>query len=207
MAVYRILTKKRVRIQWSREYTWTNTYMVVTAAPFSSEELSMVADTVAPRLVTFERHFHIEDVEFYETQTYPVLDPPQTNTFAARSMEVQGLRPIAVSDSAGPAFALWLGFQPRMNYWGKKNYRYTVGKDEYESQGRDYRLRPSAQAQLQAILETAKPAVRPLLQADPKTFSLAVSAGKDEHLPASYQYRYLTDVILRGIHVVKARRR
>ena len=206
MAVYSILTKKRVRHGY-HEYAWVNTYTVVSAAPFSIEEQMAVADTVAPRLVAFEQHFHIEAVEFYDTQTYPVLDPPVTNAFAGRYVSAQGLRPVAIEDSAGPAFALWLGFQPRFNYWGRKDYRYALGKDDYDSMGGDYRLRPAAHAELQAVLERAKPEIQPLLQADPQAFSLVVSADKAQHLPESYQHRYLTDVILRGVHVVKHRRR
>ncbi len=206
MAVYRILTKKQVRQDY-QAHTWVNTYTVVSAAPFSSAERMAVADTVAPLLVTFEQHFHIEAVEFYDTQTYPVLDPPQTNIFAARPVAAQGRRPVALADSSGPAVALWLGVQPRFNAWGKKDYRYAIGKEDYEATAGDYSLRPSAHAELQAILESAKHELQPLLQADPKGLSLVVSADKAEHLPESYQARYVTDVVLRGIHVAKHRRR
>ncbi len=60
---------------------------------------------------------------------------------------------------------------------------------------------------MQAILDKAKPVLQPMLQADPNVFSLVVSADKNEHLRESYHYRYLTDVILRGIHGAKHRRR
>ncbi len=48
MAVYRILVKKRIQLQAYHFYIWANTYMVVSATPYSSEERMTVADTVAP---------------------------------------------------------------------------------------------------------------------------------------------------------------
>lgn len=207
MAVYRILIKKRVQSGAHRTFEWSNTYTVVSMAPFSRDETRSIADTVAPRLVEFERYFHIEDVQFWQTQTTPIVDPPVTNVFVQLPFDERGRRPIALHDSAGPTLTLLLGFEPLRNHWGKKDYRYAVGKDEYDAMPGEYRLRPESLAQFQATVRTAKTELQPLLQADSQVPSLVVSATTDEHLLESYTYRYIRNVIVQGIHTAKQRRR
>ncbi len=210
MAVYRVLVKKCVC--W---HEWTNSYIVITHAPYSLDELLMVADTVAPRFVTFERHFHSEDVQLTETITTPLLDPPVPNLYGQRSANqgsmtetsVTGLRPIAVETSTGPMLTLVLGLQPVRNHWGSKDYRYALSQADVQATPDGYQIRPEAYKTLQQALTTAKRALLPLLQANPQLPSFAISASRNAHDPQVYQYRYVRDVIIKGVHVSKHRRR
>lgn len=210
MSVYRVIVKKQVR--WHK---WTNTYIIVTHAPYSLDELLIIADTVAPRLVRFEQHFHSKEVDITETISTPILDPPVTNIFAQRpanpdsplEQSVAGLRPIAIDDGFGPMLTLMLGLQPVCNHWGSKDYRYALSRDEVKATANGYQLQPESYKVLQKVLESAKKELFPLLQASPKIPSLALAASQDAHNPQIYRYRYVKDIIIKGAHMVKHRRR
>lgn len=210
MAVYRILVKKQV--QW---HEWTNSYVIVTSAPYSRDELLMIADTVAPRFVAFERYFHSEDVRLTETLATPLLDLLVTNIFGQRAANrsggietsVAGLRPIAIDASTGPILTLVLGLQPVRNHWGSKDYRYALSRDEVQATPNGYQLDPEAYKEFQRTLVRAKQELLPLLQANPQTPSFAISATQNVHDPQVYQYRYVRDIIIKGVHISKHRRR
>ncbi len=206
MAVYRILVKKRLR-----HHAWSNTYIIVSAAPYSQDELVYVADKVAHRFVAFERHFYSEEVQLTETITTPLLNPPITNTFAQRPAasdgrnwhSLPGLRPIAVEESLGSALTLVLGLQPVANRWGRKYYRYALRRDEVQTIASGYQLTRESLAQLQQILATAKKELLPLLQSNSANPSFAISTSQHEHNPEVYKYRYVRDITIKGVHILK----
>ncbi len=210
MAVYRILVKKEVR-----GYAWTNTYVVVTQAAHTRNEQLMIADTVAPRFVTFERVFHSEEVQFTDTITTPLLDPPATNVFTQRGAgpggalhsHVAGQRPIGLAASAGPQLTLVLGLEPVRNHWGSKDYRYALSLDDLQATPRGYQFRPDASTAMQQRLARAKRELGPLLGATAAMPALAISATTQIHDPQTYGYRYVQDMIIKGIHLSKHRRR
>ncbi len=208
MAVYRIEVKKR-----AQRHGWSNAYVVLTAAAYRSDELAQIADTVAPRFVAFERHFHSEEVEITETVTLPLLEPPATE-IAYRPAElhgragrsVTGLRPIAIEESAGPSLTLMLGLQPVSRHWGWKDYRYALHQGEIQASTGGYHLRPESLANWQQTLATAKRHLQPLLLADSTMPSFAVSATRNTHDPHEYQQRYVCDLLIKGVHINKHRR-
>lgn len=202
MAVYRILVRKRVQT-----YEWSNSYTVVSNHPYARTELFAVADHIAPRLAAFEQHFHLRAVQFYDTLTTPLLATPIPNEFAQRFINGSGQRDIPVEQSWGALVTLLVGLQPVSNHWGRKDFQYSVGRTDVVSQWHGYVLRPEVQQSLQAALSVAKTQLAPLLQARPDTICLAISTSENEHEPMSYNRRYIQDVIIKGVHWHKPRRR
>lgn len=208
MAVYRIEVKKRVE-----RHAWSNAYVVLTIAPYTRDELLIMADECAPRLVAFERHVHSEEVEITETITTALLSEA-TSESAYRpahmsgriGSSVQGLRPFAVEESTGPSITLVLGLQPISGHWGSKDYRYALGQHEVVPSNRGYHLRPDSLKLWQQILMQAKTHIQPLLTADGSVPSLAVSASRSGHEPQAYRSRYIRDLQIKGVHINKHRR-
>lgn len=208
MAVYRITVKKEVR-----RHAWTNTYVVVTQAAHTRAEQYLIADTVALRFVAFERVFHSEEVQFTDTITTPLLDPPATNVFSQRGAggalhsHLAGQRPIALAASAGPQMTLVLGLEPVRNHWGSKDYRYALSHDELQATFHGYQLRPDAATAMQERLDRAKRELGPLLGAPAEGPAFAISATTQMHDPQTYRYRRVQNIMVKGIHVSKHRRR
>lgn len=209
MAVYRILVKKQLH-----SHSWSNAYVVVSPKPYTQNELIHVADAIAPRFVAFERHFHSEEVQIVETVTTAILSPPIGNTFARRPAatngwnhhSLSGLRPIAVEGSLGAAFTLVLGLQPVANRWGVKYYRYALRRDEIQSTFSGYQLTMESRNRLEHMLTIAKQELLPLMGADPNVLSFALHAAEQEHNPMAYKYRYVRDITVKGVAVLKSHR-
>jgi len=208
MGVYQIQIKKRLQ-----HHSWTNAYIIIVNTPFDRSELECIADTVAPKILSFERIFYSEEVELLGSETVPICNPPelwialrygdpQGNTW----QHLPGLRPFAVEESTGPAITLLLGLQPIANHWGSKDYRYALHKDEVQAIAGGYQLRADSRKEMEKRLMTAKSAIKDILHNDTTKPALAVSASKDAHLLEVYKYRRVQDIIIKGIHISKHRR-
>lgn len=208
MATYQVSIRKRVQ-----RHEWTNQYVIVLDTAFSRDELERVADMVSPQLIAFERVFLSEEVEILHAEIIPICQPPEpwvawraANTGLRVKGNVAGLRPIAIEESTGPAITLLLGLQPVANHWGSKDYRYALHRDEIQVTSRGYHLRAEAQKEMEARLVQAKSHIKTLLAADDTKPSLAVSATRDPHLPSTYRYRRVRNIIIKGVHIHKHRR-
>lgn len=208
MGIYQVSIKKRVH-----SHEWTNAYVIVMNTLYSQDELGCIADTVAPKLVTFERFFLSEEVEIICSETVPICEPRASSTAwragdhaTPNGQNVAGLRPIAIEESTGPAITLLLGLQPITGHWGRKDYRFALHRDDIEATTHGYRLRHEARMTLDTRLAQAKLSIRTLLQADEMVPCLAVSASTNAHLLESYRCRRVRDIIIKGVHINKHRR-
>jgi len=158
MAVYQVSIKKRVH-----RHERANQYIIVLDTPFSRDELDYIADSVPPRLISFERIFLSEEVELLYAEITPICQPPEP-WMAWRAADSQshiprsitGLRPMAIEETTGPAITLVLGLQPTANHWGRKDYRYALHRDEVQISSRGYHLHIHAQKEMDLRLSQAK---------------------------------------------------
>nr|WP_139088722.1 hypothetical protein [Oscillochloris trichoides] len=208
MGVYRIQIKKQLQ-----RHNWTNSYIVVVNTPFDRSELERIADTIAPKILLFERIFYSEEVEMLGSETIPVCDPPEPwialrygDPHGKSWQHLPGLRPFAVEESTGAAITLLLGLQPVASHWGNKDYRYALHKDEIQAIAGGYQLRPESRKEMENRLIKAKSTIKDILHNDTTKPALAVSASKDAHLLETYKYRRVQDIIIKGIHISKHRR-
>ncbi len=205
MAVYQVSIKKRVH-----RHEWANQYIIVLDTPFSRDELDYIADSVPPRLISFERIFLSEEVELLHAEITPICQPPEP-WMAWRAADSQshiprsiaGLRPMAIEETTGPAVTLVLGLQPTANHWGRKDYRYALHRDEVQISSRGYHLHIHAQKEMDLRLSQAKLQIKPFLEADHMKPSLAVSASREPHLVSTYQYRRVRNITIKGVHIYR----
>lgn len=187
--------------------------MIVVNTPFDRSELEYIADTIAPKILLFERIFYSEEVEMLGSETISICDPPESwialrygDPHGKSWQHLSGLRPFAVEESTGPAITLLLGLQPVANHWGSKDYRYALHKDEIQAIAGGYQLRPESRTEMEKRLIKAKSTIKDILHDDATRPALAISASKDAHLLEAYKYRRVQDIIIKGIHISKHRR-